>query len=356
MSKITPEWSAKFANMGLLCACMVVMRHIGLVPERGKLVWWVWQLFVSYDALTMVAVPFFFLASGFFLGGHVGEEKWYSREVRKRINSLLIPFVAWNLIYFVLMIALDYIAGIVGFHPHILIPAHATIADLFNAVGLNPFCSPALGPLWFIRTLFLFVLASVFLCRFCQKNRIVPIFAIMVFLLSMGMRFLGNDGRQIVEFTFSLEGLFYFVAGMSLRQHPITLARPRLIGVIALVCGLVTFVLLALVRYFSEGVYLLPYRLVGTLLLMIGLLFVLPGKKVFGGYSDLSFPLYLLHEFILVAMAGLVSCLGWREIVVHNSFLYFVRLLIVVFLVRMTFSVLQRGFPKMTSLLLGGRA
>ena len=37
------------------------------------------------------AVPFFFIASGFFLAGHMCETDWWNRECKKRVRMLLVP-------------------------------------------------------------------------------------------------------------------------------------------------------------------------------------------------------------------------------------------------------------------------
>ena len=278
---------------------MVVMRHIGLVPDKSKPVWWVWQLFVSYDALTMVAVPFFFLASGFFLSGHIGEPKWYSKEVGKRVKSLLIPFVIWNVLYFAFMIGLERASTIVGFSPHMPIPEHASIKDLLNAVGLNPLCSSALGPLWFVRTLFLFVLVSPILCRLRRKVDLALMLGLMLVAVTFGMRYGNPEIRQIIEYTFSVEGLFYFVAGICLRQNPIGMRYLKTVEIVALVGGLSVFLVLAVARYFGNESFLLPWRLIGTGLLMLGLWSIVPERKILESFSDVAFPIYLLHKFFL---------------------------------------------------------
>lgn len=353
---VTKELSAKFANMGLLCACMVVMRHIGLVPDKSKPVWWIWQLFVSYEALTMVAVPFFFLASGFFLGGHIGEEKWYLKEVGKRVKSLLVPFVVWNGLYLAFVIGLEAASAVVGFNPNMPIPAHASLKDLLNAAGLNPLCSSALGPLWFIRTLFVFVLVSPVLCRF-RRMTVLPLsFALMVVALSVGMRHADATVRQIIEYTFSFEGLFYFVLGMYMRRNPVKVRREKMIGLGALVGGLVIFAGLALCRYFTCETFYLSFRLIGTALLMLGLWSFVPTRKVLESYSAVVFPIYLLHKFYLVLLAGVVTCIGWRNYVTQESILlYFARLALVLLFVRLTVSALKRFLPRMSNVMFGGR-
>ena len=45
--------------------------------------------------LGKIAVPFFFLASGYFLAGHLDEDGWYGRKVKKRVFSLVIPLLLW---------------------------------------------------------------------------------------------------------------------------------------------------------------------------------------------------------------------------------------------------------------------
>lgn len=356
MKKMTPALSAKFANMGLLCACMVVLRHIGLVPNKDGPVWWVWQLFVSYDALTMVAVPFFFLASGFFLGGHIGERNWYCAEVVKRVRSLLVPFFLWNVAFFVFMIGLEFVSAAVGFNPRMPMPAHESFGDVVNAVGLNPFCSPVLGPLWFVRTLFLFVLVSPMLARIWRVSRMVVAFVVMIVVVSFAMRYGTDAVRQIIEYTFSLEGVLYFALGIGLRRRQVGMQVGKHAGRAALWLGILIFVGMALFRRFGGDVFLVPVRLIGTALLMYGMWSVIPERRVLGAYSDIVFPIYLMHKFFLVILAGIVSCLGWREYVTQKSvILYFGRLLVVLLLARLSVSFMRRFVPRIAAWLFGGR-
>lgn len=65
MTRITDSISAKFANMSFVCACLVAMMH--LQYDRSMCGGWVFQML--FHGLPRAAVPFFFLASGFFLSG-----------------------------------------------------------------------------------------------------------------------------------------------------------------------------------------------------------------------------------------------------------------------------------------------
>ena len=67
MQIIASPVSGRLANMGLFCAVLIVMLHSGV------------------GGLTAIAVPYFFLSAGFFLGGRIGERDWWRREVVKRI-------------------------------------------------------------------------------------------------------------------------------------------------------------------------------------------------------------------------------------------------------------------------------
>ena len=84
--------SNKIANMGFVCACLVVLIHSPMFGNVG---------FVTYllkNFLVRIAVPAFFMISGFLLARHCGEEGWYCREVCKRVKTLLVPLWCWCLI------------------------------------------------------------------------------------------------------------------------------------------------------------------------------------------------------------------------------------------------------------------
>ena len=66
---VSKETSAKFANMGFVCACLVVLIHLGVDGKPGGAAWWTHQMF-THVGMTRIAVPFFFFASGYWLAGH----------------------------------------------------------------------------------------------------------------------------------------------------------------------------------------------------------------------------------------------------------------------------------------------
>lgn len=94
MANISKELSNKFANMALLCAMLVVVIHFHLDPIKGTTIWYVNTILVR--AIASIAVPFFFLASGYFLAAHCGEQGWWGRALKRRVVSLLIPYLFWN--------------------------------------------------------------------------------------------------------------------------------------------------------------------------------------------------------------------------------------------------------------------
>lgn len=98
-SSIPPAISYKLANLGFVCAILVVFIHIiHPVYEKFNPTWWVCTFLQG--SISCIAVPFFFVASGYFFAGHLGEEGWWRKGLRKRIGTLLVPYFLWNALFF----------------------------------------------------------------------------------------------------------------------------------------------------------------------------------------------------------------------------------------------------------------
>lgn len=204
MVKIDKKTNYKISYLGWICACLVVMIHVPIPAERYSSGWLLSEI-LSYG-VCLIAVPFFFIVSGFFLGRHIGEKGWWLKEVKKRITSLLIPFFIFNFLYWLIF---DHnIEGL-------------SLIGLLKVIIGTPFGYPTLGPLWYVRSLFLYVVLSIILSRLSCGGAIIGLWIIsFVFLLfepSLG----DNKVYLFLKYTVSLQNMFYFVLGIYLSNHGI---------------------------------------------------------------------------------------------------------------------------------------
>ena len=210
---MSDETSRKIRNMGLLCAMLVVGIHVVWPCDVPLSPGWFLHHFVK-QGVARIAVPFFFVVSGFLLARHFDEDGWWEREVAKRVRSLLVPFVFWSLAYVVATIPLAMIAD----------PSAAGLFGM-NAVRNFPYCvlgfdltdHPMLVPLWYVRCLFLFVLAAgVF--KFLVVRFGIAWLA-CAFLLSLLAEHLQDEfWWGLFSRGVSASGVFYFSVGMYLQR------------------------------------------------------------------------------------------------------------------------------------------
>lgn len=129
------------------------------------------------DVLGRLAVPLFFLFSGylFFATAQPWSPGVYVDKLRRRIHTLLLPYMGWNILQVVAILALALLAWWVKGEPVAAKwPAHTPMEWLrlfwasapydlnhVNWLG-HPYtmCAPVFGPMWFVRDLMVMCLLA----------------------------------------------------------------------------------------------------------------------------------------------------------------------------------------------------
>lgn len=212
---IDASTSAKFANMSIVCAFLVVCMHVGGEFTHGSFGWWFSEL--TRGDLSRVAVPYFFLASGFFLAGKYSSSVGWNvfavwrGEVIKRIRTLLVPLLVWPII------------GMFCTAPFKMIANFIAGRQLGHAVPfMNGAFWPGVGILWFIKFLIMLVLLSpviLFLVRRFGKIWLFVAFAVYWGVYSFIDPVVPSGALGWCVYDFSLEGIAYFSVGFFLRLH-----------------------------------------------------------------------------------------------------------------------------------------
>lgn len=291
--------SIKISKISLICAFFVVCIHCKPTGTVGGFTWWVNETFNK--GICSIAVPFFFVVSGFFLAKHIHENHWWKHEVNKRVKSLLIPYVSWSILYFLYAIPLILIANIIA-NTSLLRNFPTSFNDWLRILGLDPFYYPYLVPLWFVRCLFLFVLISPIITWTVKKSKFASS-VFLLFILSFGI--LCDSFHPVAgEFlwftvgTFSVVSLFYFSLGLHLALYPLQNASPKILTYLAGGLWVILLVLRGIASLYapclSETFHFFS--------IPVGLYFVwhiTSDRQWNHTLTQASFPIFILHMFFL---------------------------------------------------------
>lgn len=348
MSSLSPVMSQRISLMKLICAFMVAVVHSQLA-NVNIVNYWVREG-VMYG-LCRVAVPFFFLSSGYFLSRHISDEDWWSNAVVKRIKGLLIPCVAFNTLFLGLVTVLGLLDGSFVF----------SFSRFVSDLGLDLRRTPALSQLWYIRALLVLIFLSPLILNFLArvKKRAALALVFSIALVCFVCRPFSDSGNSNLYFLFnygiSIEGLLYFAIGAFFYFHPVRL--PTLfIGWIALVLGLLGFLLrvVLLIGHHPEIANRIGFLAIP--LVMLGLFRALPPVRLPSFFSAASYPVYLFHFAILAFIGGRFAHSGTWGAAPDSSISHWAIRILVAFTVSLAFAAaLRRLTPRFAAWLFGGR-
>ena len=351
MTIVSPYNSHKIGVLYVILIYFVLIIHSALVDLEGMPITRALVDFFGNFGLSVASVPLFYAISGllFFKGGLTAASDCYSKIV-KRIRTLLVPYVLWNLIYasfFIVLSMIPQVSGFVSSDVSSTISHNGLLQNLYYL-----FIQPVGFHLWFLRDLIIYVLLSplIFLC--IKKY---PWVTLLLVYLSFG--WLTNIG------------ITYFILGGIIALHyELDDVNRFHSGKILLICSLI-YILNAVVCYFH-----IPYIVSMVNIEYVRQLISLSGIIAFwGGYDFLyrrcaclntrrllsaiipfTFFIYLFHEpsLNIVKKMGILM-LGKSDI--GLSIVYLITPIIMVVLSCMMGKCLKTITPRVYGILVGGR-
>lgn len=348
ISKISERLSNKLYLMGLICAVLVVFNHTWVTAEKWSADWWASELFFNNGACR-ISVPFFFAMSGFlFAGRGVG---W----VRKKINSLVVPYEIWNILAWVFALLLFCFAKHLGFTTHTGAPPSVlSLSAWGEALGLNLFCHSGNHPLWYVRNLLILMALAPLWGVILKRGRLsIALIAGWFVALTVieGQLNLGSDVGFFFLHTFSLQGVFFLV-GMFLRLYPMPITRKY--GIVAISVGVISLIVRCLTMQSA------PYvsgamRWSGITGMLIGVWSLLPAVTIPMWAKRLSFPIYVSHIMYLQSSAGIIGALHIRDAVLGSVVFSLIRAMIGVFFISAIVCLSYKALPRFSKVIFGGR-
>ena len=202
MSASVTTFQSKVINwLRFPLAVAVVLLHSGESKDGiyGSDFFSTFQIVLS-QGICRIAVPCFFFFSGFlfFSGLKEWDTQVWVGKVKKRVRTLLLPYILWNTLALVVGFAYEWFRA--RFNPEVV--SMSLLETIRHNGGLNIFWGSTWGlpidyPLWFIRDLIVFVVITPLVFFFVKKCRILGISVLFI----------------VGSLNWDFEGLFFFVLG-----------------------------------------------------------------------------------------------------------------------------------------------
>lgn len=337
---MTKEESNVIRTIRLPLMIMVVFIHSFLI-DRKEMAVTVWIEHLFSCCIPTVAVPLFMFFSGFlfFAKCNVADASFFSLQLRKRVKTLVIPYILWNVIVILFFFLIHKIA------PMLINVEFENVATFSPLQLLNCFWRgsggfPVAYQFWFIRDLI-----------------IITLFAPLVYVMSKNVWMLAVFLILNYMFTISyLElGLYYSIGAFCSVNRCDFVKICRKIQIFITPVAIVSLLLMSLdIDYepirktyiLSGGMSLLSLKFLNTENSI---------TDIFRRFSSASFFLFAVHGMIALMLCKILV----RFIICDNQWiwllLYFANIIGIVFLGVYLYHLLKRISPEVLSILTGDR-
>lgn len=212
--RLSPALSDKARGLTLLCSLLVCFAHAATLSRSyvyvadqpfaftNNFIQCLWKF-----GLARISTPFFFCLSAFLLldsllpasdSPRINFRAAYLRELRKRMKTLLAPFLVWSLISFLTIYSLQLLPITKGYLTRPL------SQESFTSMLAILTWDPVGYPLWFMRNLFILVALSPLIYLIIRKRYL----GIGFMLLTAIGWFLGLEDRSFRSLLFFSLGAF----------------------------------------------------------------------------------------------------------------------------------------------------
>ena len=328
---------------------------------------WVLELKTFFsEGLCRVAVPAFFFISGYYF--YKSFDKWniniWFEKINKRIRTLLVPYILWNLISLLFAIMASGLisgGGIFQFmndHGWLRIfwdNNRYNYTSSINILGIEMFNSKPLNfPLWYIRDLLVMVIIS-------PVVRVIITYSREYGLIVMALMMILNIGIPVEGF--SMTSIFFFsLGGYFMLYKKDIICEFRRFEMTVLIISIV----LLLIMVFEFGKNDLFWGISHNSFKLFGLitLFNIAGRIVQGGkafskenhfLTASCFFVFACHALIVARCGKVLNILLNSNRLINLSTQYFLTFLLTIFICLFLYYIFYKALPKITNILTGGR-
>lgn len=303
-----------------------------------------------------LAVPLFFLFSGwlFFREGEAFDRKHCNEKLKRRLRSLLLPYLIWNLITLLMTGAGEMLFGALSSGNRTPIYDYS-FGELLQCFWIAPQStySPACAPLWYIRDLMVTLLFARPICQVIRRvGGWLPLL-LGVLWVFVPYRYTLWYGASLPAFFFFTLGAWCALRGRDFVAFSLKAWRMALPLYIAALCPILYFC--------SKGGVLYPIYNIGILCGMTLLVALAggccPTKRLKNGpfIAGCSFFVYAAHILPITLLTKVVAAVVQPSTTGMCIVLYFGCPIVVTALMTALYALLRRFTPRLCNLLTGGR-
>ena len=182
------------------------MRQVNMCPNDYSFYMSVNRLFSS--VIGGVAVPVFFLVSGYLFFRNCEFTKIaYKAKLKRRIHTLLIPFLLWNALYLIVKL-LPLLVPVLAEISLCEFPGEINLCSLLSAFwNFNDSGFPIVVPLWFLKDLIVMSIISPLVYCFVKYTKLYGLIVLLLVWIS------GSLTPIMSRIPLNMTSVFFFTSG-----------------------------------------------------------------------------------------------------------------------------------------------